>query len=95
MSVRNASLSCVARLCWNGNWGRFGMRASMRLPLLPGYKRELLAERGLVEFFNPRWAETNMVSSLARAEEWLVADTCIVSYADIFYESSAVRLLMN
>ena len=70
------------------------MRASMRLPLLPSYKRELLAERGLVEFFNPRGAETNMVSSLARAEEWLV-DTCIVSYADIFYESSAVRLLMN
>ncbi len=65
------------------------------IALVTGYKRELLAERGLVEFFNPRWAETNMVSSLACAEEWLVADTCIVSYADIFYESSAVRLLMN
>jgi choline kinase len=36
-----------------------------------------------------------MVSSLACAEAWLVADTCIVSYSDIFYDSSAVRLLMN
>ena len=56
------------------------------IAIVTGYKRELLAERGLVEFFNPRWAETNMVSSLACAEAWLVADTCIVSYADIFYE---------
>ena len=36
-----------------------------------------------------------MVSSLACAEAWLVADPCIVSYADIFYDASVVRLLMN
>jgi choline kinase len=65
------------------------------IAIVTGYKRELLVERGLVEFFNPRWAETNMVSSLACAEAWLAADTCIVSYADIFYESSAVDLLVN
>lgn len=63
--------------------------------IVTGYKRELLGGRGLVEFYNPRWAETNMVSSLACAETWLVADTCIVSYADIFYDSSAVSLLVN
>lgn len=65
------------------------------IAIVTGYRRELLAGRGLVEFYNPRWAETNMVSSLACAEAWLVADTCIVSYADIFYESSAVSLLVN
>jgi L-glutamine-phosphate cytidylyltransferase len=65
------------------------------IAIVTGYRRELLAGRGLVEFFNPRWAETDMVASLACAEEWLVANTCIVSYADIFYESLAVRLLMN
>src|ERR1017187_6755080 len=65
------------------------------IAIVTGYKRELLAGRGLVEFYNPRWAETNMVSSLALAESWLLADTCIVSYADIFYYSSAVRLLID
>jgi L-glutamine-phosphate cytidylyltransferase len=65
------------------------------IAIVTGYKRELLAGRGLIEFYNPRWAETNMVSSLACAESWLVADTCIVSYADIFYESSAIGLLVN
>jgi len=67
----------------------------VEIAIVTGYKREMLVGRGLVEFHNPRWAETNMVSSLACAESWLVADTCIVSYADIFYDSSAVRLLMN
>jgi L-glutamine-phosphate cytidylyltransferase len=60
-----------------------------------GYKRDPLGGRGLIEFYNARWAETNMVSSLACAEPWLLADTCIVSYSDIFYEASAVSLLMK
>jgi len=40
-------------------------------------------------------SDTNMVSSLACAAAWLAEDTCIVSYADIFYESSAASLLVN
>lgn len=62
--------------------------------IVTGYKRELLANRGLQEFYNSRWAETNMVSSLACAEEWLVSGACIVSYSDIFYVSEGVRSLM-
>jgi len=65
------------------------------IAILTGYKREMLADLGLVEFYNPHWAETNMVSSLARAEEWLESEPCIVSYSDIFYEASAVTALMN
>jgi choline kinase len=64
------------------------------IAIVTGYKRELLSNRGLVEFHNPRWAETNMVSSLACAQEWLQAEPCIVSYSDIFYETSAVESLM-
>ncbi|WP_456020565.1 phosphocholine cytidylyltransferase family protein [Pseudomonas protegens] len=60
-----------------------------------GYRRELLAERGLSEFHNPRWAETNMVSSLACAESWLQGEPCIVSYSDIFYSPVAVQSLIN
>ncbi len=63
--------------------------------IVTGYRRELLATRGLREFHNERWAETNMVSSLACAEEWITAGPCIVSYADIFYRAEPVRALMN
>ncbi len=65
------------------------------IAIVTGYKRELLNDRGLVEFYNPRWAKTNMVSSLACAAEWLETDTCVVSYSDIFYDASAVAALMN
>ncbi|KHA74460.1 nucleotidyl transferase [Pseudomonas chlororaphis] len=65
------------------------------IAVVTGYKRELLAERGLSEFHNPRWAETNMVSSLACAESWLQGEPCIVSYSDIFYSPVAVQSLIN
>ena len=65
------------------------------LGIVTGYRRELLADRGLVEFHNPRWAETNMVASLECAQEWLLEGPCIVSYSDIFYSSEAVVSLMH
>ena len=63
--------------------------------IVTGYKHEMLQNYGLVEFHNPRWAETQMVSSLACASDWLEKEPCIVSYSDIFYEPSAVKLLMD
>ena len=65
------------------------------IAIVTGYKRELLTNRGLVEFHNARWAETNMVSSLACAEAWPKLEPCIVSYSDIFYSSAAVQSLMT
>lgn len=65
------------------------------IAIVTGYRRELLAGRGLVEFHNPRWAETQMVSSLACAGEWLAAEPCIVSYSDIFFAPPAVRSLAD
>ncbi len=66
-----------------------------RIAIVTGYRRELLANRGLVEFHNPRWAESNMVTSLACASEWLQSGPCIVSYSDIFYSAAAVRSLID
>ncbi|MGX5660643.1 phosphocholine cytidylyltransferase family protein [Castellaniella ginsengisoli] len=63
--------------------------------IVTGYRREMLANRASREFHNPRWAETNMVSSLACAEDWLSREPCIISYSDIFYEPKAVSLLMG
>lgn len=79
------------------DWQLEALRAAgiTEIAIVTGYKRELLANRGLVEFYNPRWSETNMVSSLACAEEWLKAETCIVSYSDIFYSPVAVQSLMT
>ncbi len=64
------------------------------ISIVTGYKRELLVGRGLVEFHNPRWAQTNMVSSLACAGAWLESGPCLVSYSDIFYSEQAPRALM-
>jgi choline kinase len=63
--------------------------------IVTGYKRELLAKRADKEFFNPRWAETNMVSSLACASEWLRSEPCIISYSDLYYKAKAIKILMD
>ncbi|MBG6174937.1 choline kinase [Labrenzia sp. EL_208] len=65
------------------------------IAIVTGYRRDLLANRGLKEFHNDRWSETNMVSSLACADEWLQTSPCVVSYSDIFYDADAPRLLME
>jgi L-glutamine-phosphate cytidylyltransferase len=63
--------------------------------VVTGYKHELLEKWQLIKFHNPLWARTNMLSSLAYASGWLKENTCIVSYSDIFYGSSAVKSLME
>lgn len=64
-----------------------------RTAIVTGWQGGQLAARGAELFENPRWAETNMVMSLACAEPWLQADVCIVSYSDIFYPVAAVSAL--
>jgi L-glutamine-phosphate cytidylyltransferase len=59
-----------------------------------GYRADLLADRGLTTFFNPRWADTNMVMTLTHAAEWLRQGPVVVSYSDIFYPTAAVTALM-
>lgn len=78
------------------DWQLQALRAAgiTEIAIVTGYKRELLANWSLVEFHNARWAETNMVSSLACAHEWLQEAPCIVSYSDIFYSPAAVQSLM-
>ena len=56
-----------------------------------GYRAEMIDSPGLFYFTNARWAETNMVMSLAAATPWLRSGPVIVSYADIFYRGELVR----
>lgn len=65
------------------------------IAIVTGYKRELINSKGNIEFFNPRWADTNMVSSLACAQEWLKEGPCIVSYSDLYYEAEGIKALME
>jgi L-glutamine-phosphate cytidylyltransferase len=62
-----------------------------QIGVVRGYRGEMLERPGLHTFTNERWAQTNMVSSLASAAEWLSAGPVIVSYADIFYRAALVR----
>jgi len=66
-----------------------------KIGIVTGYKRELLARQDLVQFYNPRWGETQMVSSLACASAWLEQEPCVVSYSDIFYDASAPQMLIE
>jgi len=59
--------------------------------IVRGYRKDMLNDPALTYFDNDRWAETNMVMSLACAAEWLRAGPVIVSYADIFYRGSLIR----
>lgn len=63
------------------------------LGVVRGYRADMLTRPGVVCFENPRWAETNMVMSLAAAEPWLKTAPLIASYADIFYRREIVRQL--
>jgi choline kinase len=61
------------------------------IAIVRGYRAEMIDFTGLTYFNNERWAETNMVMSLAAAARWLQEQPVIVSYADIFYRSELVR----
>lgn len=62
-----------------------------KIGVVRGYRAEMLNFPGLTYFTNERWADTNMVASLATAAEWLRSGPVIVSYADIFYRAGLVR----
>jgi len=78
-------------------WQLKALRAAgiNNISVVTGYKKELLASYKLTEFHNVQWFDSNMVASLACADEWLKSEPSIISYSDIFYETSAVRSLID
>ncbi|MBI4665272.1 MAG: phosphocholine cytidylyltransferase family protein [Nitrospinae bacterium] len=68
-----------------------------KISIVTGYKREKLeayAGDSVGFYHNPRWAETNMVSSLVTASSVLSGDGCVVSYSDIVYHPSVIKTLI-
>ncbi len=66
-----------------------------QISIVTGYRREMLSGYGLREFFNSKWAETSMVSSLECADPWLEQGPCLVSYSDIFFTHDSVVQLVK
>jgi choline kinase len=62
-----------------------------QIGVVRGYCAAMIDLPGLSYFANQRWAETNMVISLAAAAPWLRSGPVIVSYSDIFYRGELVR----
>ncbi len=62
--------------------------------IVRGYRAERIELAGARYFHNPRWAETNMVATLACAAEWLADGPVVVSYSDIFYPAALVTRLI-
>ncbi|AZD58045.1 NTP transferase domain-containing protein [Pseudomonas chlororaphis subsp. aurantiaca] len=64
--------------------------------LVGGYRADCLAGQGVEVLLNPRFAETNMVSTLFCAQEWMVAgEDLLIAYGDIIYEPSVLESLLN
>lgn len=61
--------------------------------IISGYKKERL--NIISNIYNPRWHETNMVSSLRCARKELLTDDCIVSYSDIVYHPENIGALIQ
>jgi L-glutamine-phosphate cytidylyltransferase len=61
------------------------------IAVVRGYRADMISLPNITYFYNPRWAETNMVMSLAAAATWVRSEPIIISYADIFYRRELIR----
>lgn len=61
--------------------------------IITGYMAEMFTPYADCTFHNPRWADTQMLTSLSYADAWLSQEPVIVSYSDIFYDAETVRVL--
>ena len=77
------------------DWQLAALRGAgvQEIGLVRGYLADSF-DQPLHYFDNRRWAETNMVASLACAAPWLNAYPCIVSYSDIVYQPRSVERLI-
>lgn len=70
-------------------------KLGLEVGVVSGYRRRSLQLEGCKEFKNRSWRTTNMVHSLTLADSWLGSDDCIVSYSDIYFETSGLQPLLG
>lgn len=66
------------------------------IALVGGYRVDCLEGQGVKVLHNPRFATTNMVSTLFCAQEWMVdGEDLLIAYGDIIYELSVLESLLD
>ena len=77
------------------DWQLAALRAAgiRDIALVRGYLAHCLQPADCTFFENPRWAETNMVTTLTCADEWLKQHDCLISYSDIVYHPDIITQL--
>jgi L-glutamine-phosphate cytidylyltransferase len=69
---------------------------SKDIALVGGYLQDALLAPGVKQYTNSRYAETNMVSTLFCAEEFMqLEEDLIIAYGDIVYEPKVLDSLMQ
>lgn len=72
----------------------FDILGLKKITVITGYKSNKFDQfKKINTIKNKKWKTTNIFGSLIRADKILSKYTCIVSYADIFYEKDAVKIL--
>jgi choline kinase len=64
-----------------------------KIAIITGYKKNFFQNLKTKKFNNKEWRSTNMIYSLCKAQSWLSKYKCIICYSDIFFETSAIKLL--
>lgn len=54
--------------------------------IIGGYKHHLLEKFHSIIIVNGNWAETNIMGSLMVADDYLMAEPCVVVYSDILFD---------
>lgn len=66
------------------------------IAIVGGYRADCLEGLGVELLYNPQFAETNMVSTLFCAQQWMLEEEdLLIAYSDIVYEQSVLENLLN
>lgn len=75
------------------NFKKLGFK---KIIIITGYKNEQFNQfQNIKKIKNKKWKTTNIFGSLICADKILSKYTCIISYADIFYEKEAIQTLIR
>lgn len=64
-----------------------------KVGVVVGYKSEKINIPGISKIENSNWMNSNIISSLICAEEWVGGTECIMSYSDIVYSRRLIEVL--
>ena len=64
-----------------------------KINIVVGYKKNYLKRYKYKKLFNSKWKSSSIFFSLYKANKILSNESCIISYSDIIFKKSAIKLL--